>query len=124
MNRVAAQTFTAGGKGTHVAAFLAERAGRAGRVTTTGFLGSDDAAPFEALFRERGIEDRCLRLPGASRVDIKVVDRLGPEGPRGTDINLPGLVVPEAAPRDGLRGRQAGRGRAGAAARRAPPGAP
>ncbi|WP_437534967.1 1-phosphofructokinase [Sorangium sp. So ce726] len=94
VNRVAAQTFTAGGKGINVAAFLA---GRAGRVTATGFLGSDNAAPFEALFRERGIEDRCLRLPGASRVNIKVVDRLGPEGPRVTDINLPGLVVPDAA---------------------------
>lgn len=97
VNRVAAQTFTAGGKGINVAAFLAGRAGRAGRVTATGFLGSDNAAPFEALFRERGIEDRCLRLPGGSRVNIKVVDRLGPEGPRVTDINLPGLVVPEAA---------------------------
>ncbi|WP_433935226.1 1-phosphofructokinase [Sorangium cellulosum] len=94
VNRVAAQTLTAGGKGINVAALLA---GRAGPVTAAGFLGRDNAGPFEALFRERGIQDRCLRLPGGSRVNIKVVDRQGPEGPKVTDINLPGLAVPPEA---------------------------
>ncbi|WP_437625545.1 1-phosphofructokinase [Sorangium sp. So ce1151] len=95
VNRVAAQALTAGGKGINVAALLAGRA--AGPVTAAGFLGRDNAAPFEALFRERGIQDRCLRLPGGSRVNIKVVDRLGPGGPKVTDINLPGLSVPPEA---------------------------
>ena len=91
VNRVTTQTLTAGGKGVNVAAFLA---GRRDAVTATGFLGRDNAAPFEALFRERGIHDRCLRRPGASRCNVKVVDPLS----HGvTDINLPGLDLPPEA---------------------------
>lgn len=91
VNRVASQTLTAGGKGINVAAFLA---GRGETIAATGFLGRDNAAPFEALFAARGIHDRCVRLPGASRVNIKVVDR---PAQKVTDINLPGLVIaPEA----------------------------
>lgn len=93
VNRVAAETLTAGGKGVNVAAFLA---GGPAKVTATGFLGEINAPTFEALFRERGIQDRCLRLPGASRVNIKVVDRAASSV---TDINLPGLKVPEGAMR-------------------------
>lgn len=90
VNRVVAQTVTAGGKGINVAAFLAGTAA----VTATGFLGHDNAAVFEALFAHRGIADRCLRLDGASRVNIKVVDRGdGQGGGSVTDINLPGLAV-------------------------------
>lgn len=91
VNRAVAETRTAGGKGINVAAFLS---GGAQPVTVTGFLGEENAAVFEALFRRRGIRDRCLRLPGNSRVNIKVVDR---EGRSVTDINLPGLHVPAEA---------------------------
>ncbi|HZI14354.1 MAG TPA: 1-phosphofructokinase [Myxococcus sp.] len=91
VNRVAAETRTAGGKGINVAAFLS---GGPEPVTATGFLGEDNIAVFEALFRERRIQDRCLRLPGSSRVNIKVVDR---QGGAVTDINLPGLRVPDGA---------------------------
>ncbi|WP_029009871.1 1-phosphofructokinase [Azospirillum halopraeferens] len=88
VNRAVAETRTAGGKGINVAAFLA---GGPLPVVATGFLGEDNIAVFEALFRRRHIRDRCLRLPGSSRVNIKVVDR---EGRSVTDINLPGLHVP------------------------------
>lgn len=91
VNRVVSETRTAGGKAINVAAFLA---GGPVPVTATGFLGTDNAQVFEALFHERGIQDRCMRLPGASRVNIKVVDR---EGGTVTDLNLPGLRVPEDA---------------------------
>ncbi|MBZ4376859.1 1-phosphofructokinase [Corallococcus sp. AS-1-6] len=91
VNRVVAETRTPGGKGINVAAFLA-RGPRP--VTATGFLGEDSAPLFEALFRERGIQDRCLRLPGSSRVNLKVVDRTGGAV---TDLNLPGPRVPEEA---------------------------
>jgi 1-phosphofructokinase len=91
VNRVASQALHAGGKGINVAAFLA---GRHESITATGFLGRDNAAPFEALFRDRGIHDRCLRLPGASRVNIKVID---PPSQRVTDINLPGLDITKEA---------------------------
>lgn len=88
VNRAVAETRTAGGKGVNVAAFLA---GGPWPVTATGFLGEENAGPFEALFRRRGIRDRFLRLPGTSRVNIKLVDR---DGRSVTDINLPGLRVP------------------------------
>lgn len=87
VNRAVAETRTAGGKGVNVAAFLS---GGPLPVTATGFLGEDNVAVFEALFRRRHIQDRCLRVPGASRVNVKVVDR---EGGSVTDINLPGPQI-------------------------------
>ena len=89
VNRVVAETRTPGGKGINVAAFLA---GGSRPVTATGFLGADNVSLFEGLFRERDIQDRCLRLPGSSRVNIKVVDRTSGAV---TDLNLPGLRIPE-----------------------------
>ncbi|RKH18579.1 1-phosphofructokinase, partial [Corallococcus sp. CA047B] len=91
VNRVVAETRTPGGKGINVAAFLA---GGSRPVTAAGFLGADNVTLFEALFHDRGIQDRCLRLPGSSRVNIKVVDRTSGAV---TDLNLPGLRVPEEA---------------------------
>ncbi|HYH37459.1 MAG TPA: 1-phosphofructokinase [Azospirillum sp.] len=87
VNRAVAETRTAGGKGINVAAFLS---GGPVPVTATGFLGEDNVAVFEALFRRRHITDRCLRVPGASRVNVKVVDRTGGSV---TDINLPGPQI-------------------------------
>ncbi|WP_448207796.1 1-phosphofructokinase [Azospirillum sp. sgz302134] len=89
VNRAVAETRTAGGKGINVAAFLS--AFGSGRpVTATGFLGEDNTGVFEALFRRRRIQDRCLRVPGSSRVNVKVVDR---QGGSVTDINLPGPQI-------------------------------
>jgi 1-phosphofructokinase len=81
----------AGGKGVNVASYLAD----AGVATSaTGLLGSANAAPFEALFTAKGIEDRFVRVPGATRVNIKLVDRS-----RGdtTDVNLPAASAPYPA---------------------------
>ncbi|MCP3142679.1 1-phosphofructokinase [Pyxidicoccus xibeiensis] len=91
VNRVVSETRTAGGKAINVAAFLA---GGPTPVTVAGILGLDNTHLFDALFRERGIHDRLLRLPGSSRVNIKVVDR---EGGAVTDLNLPGLKVSDEA---------------------------
>ncbi|MFP2910579.1 1-phosphofructokinase [Pyxidicoccus sp. 3LFB2] len=91
VNRVVTETRTAGGKAINVASFLA---GGAMPVTASGFLGTDNAQVFEALFRERGIQDRCMRLPGSTRVNIKVVDRAAGSV---TDLNLPGLRIPDGA---------------------------
>jgi 1-phosphofructokinase len=87
VNRVTAHWQHAGGKGLNVAAFLA---GRAGPVWATGFLGRDNAAPFEALLRERGIEDRCVRVAGETRANLKILHGRGGEV---TDLNLPGVQV-------------------------------
>jgi len=87
VNRAVAETHTAGGKGINVAAFLSDGPVP---VTATGFLGEDNTGVFEALFRRRHITDRCLRVLGSSRVNVKVVDR---EGGSVTDINLPGPQI-------------------------------
>ena len=86
VNRVTAQRTRAGGKGVNVAARLAAHGHR---VAATGFLGRDNAAPFEALLADLGIEDRFVRVDGATRVGIKIVD---PDGGGTTDVNFPGLA--------------------------------
>lgn len=85
VNRVAWEAVDAGGKAINVASFLAD-AGLA--VTTTGFLGDVNAEPFDTLFGAKGIRDCCVRLPGSTRVNLKIVD---PTLAQVTEINLPGL---------------------------------
>lgn len=82
----------AGGKGVNVAALLADWS-QALSVSASGFLGAENAGPFEALFRERGIRDEFLRLPGETRLGIKITD---PAAGHTTDFNLPGLRVSPA----------------------------
>ncbi|MDO5290603.1 MAG: 1-phosphofructokinase [Pseudomonadota bacterium] len=80
-----------GGKGINVASCLADWGTPA---VALGLLGQDNAATFEALFAQKGIEDACQRLPGSTRTNIKLVaDDTGDT----TDINLPGPAVPTAA---------------------------
>lgn len=80
----------AGGKGINVAACLADW----GVPTTAlGVLGDDNDGVFGALFYERGIADGCLRKPGRTRTNIKLVEEANGET---TDINLPGLSLREA----------------------------
>lgn len=85
VNRVESTSDRPGGKGINVAAALAEQ-GNA--VAALGFLGRNNEAAFTAFFAARGIEDHCLRLPGSTRVGIKITDPLRHET---TDINFPGL---------------------------------
>lgn len=86
VNRVTSASDRPGGKGINVAAALAEH-GHA--VTALGFLGRNNEAPFTAFFAARHISDRCLRLPGSTRVGIKISDPVRNET---TDINFPGLT--------------------------------
>lgn len=99
VNRVVESRSDAGGKGVNVASFLADLGVE---VTATGFLGADNAAPFENLFRRKRIEDRFVRIAGSTRVGIKIVD-----GQRTTDINFPGLS-PSADDLAELKSRIAG----------------
>jgi 1-phosphofructokinase len=87
VNRVETVHSSAGGKGVNVAARLAESGLR---VAVTGFLGRENPALFEDLFALRAIADRFIRIPGQTRVGIKVVD---PELGQTTDINFPGSQV-------------------------------
>jgi 1-phosphofructokinase family hexose kinase len=63
-------------------------------------LGSANAEPFVELFARKGIEDRCVRLPGRTRVNVKIVDAVLDQV---TDINFPGLA-PAPADLDRLMG--------------------
>lgn len=77
----------AGGKGINVAACLADW----GLPTTAlGVLGEGNDGVFGALFTARGIVDGCLRIPGRTRTNIKLVEENNGET---TDINLPGLAL-------------------------------
>ncbi|MCB4820208.1 1-phosphofructokinase [Roseicella aerolata] len=81
----------AAGKGINVAACLADWGVP---VTATGLLGEANDAPFRALFAARGITDCCVRIPGETRTNIKLLDRAAGAT---TDINLPGTTpAPEA----------------------------
>jgi 1-phosphofructokinase len=96
VNRVQHVLDHPGGKGVNVAASLAALGEK---VTATGFLGRDNSAVFEAFFESKGIEDTFVRLPGATRVGIKILD---PEQSQTTDINFPGLQ-PSVTDLDALR---------------------
>jgi len=91
VHRARAQHAQAGGKGLGVAAVLRALGVP---VVASGWLGRDNAAPFEAEFARRGIADHMLRLAGATRTNIKLSVA---ERGDSTDINLPGLSPdPEA----------------------------
>lgn len=77
----------AGGKGVNVASCLADWGAK---LIVTGFLGEENAGPFEGLFRAKNIADRFIRVPGATRTNLKIVDDTDT-----TDINLDG---PEVSP--------------------------
>jgi 1-phosphofructokinase len=71
------------GKGINVARVLADLDHT---VTVSGFLGQDNAGPFEALFADCGMTDAFVRVPGETRSNIKIAE----DGGRVTDVNGPG----------------------------------
>src|SRR5215471_13025014 len=71
VNRGQMMQFDAGGKGVNVASFLADY-GHATAVT--GFLGQENADVFEQLFARKRIEDHFVRIPGSTRIGVKIVD--------------------------------------------------
>src|SRR5947209_10686270 len=86
VNRGQAMQFDAGGKGVNVASFLADY-GHATAVT--GFLGQENPELFEQLFAQKRIEDHFVRIPGRTRIGVKIVDEANQQT---TDINMPGLA--------------------------------
>lgn len=91
VNYAQAMQFDAGGKGINVASFLAD----AGLTSTvTGFLGQDNAGIFEQFFAQKHIDDQCIRVPGHTRIGVKIVDEANQQT---TDINMPGLLPPSEA---------------------------
>lgn len=91
VHRARSSVTNAGGKGVNVAGCLADWGLK---PVATGLLGRDNAAPFEAFFAAKGIDDRFVRAPGETRTNIKIADLSTADT---TDINLPGLTVDTAA---------------------------
>jgi len=87
VNRVKDDQSDPGGKGVNVAAFLAHLGLR---VTVTGFLGSENQELFFHFFNCNDIEDDFIRIGGATRVGLKIVDD---ETRQTTDINFSGPRV-------------------------------
>jgi len=91
VNRARFMQIEASGKGVNVASFLADN----GIATVaTGYLGQDNANLFEQFFVSKRIEDRFVRIPGRTRINVKIVDAVNQHS---TDLNLPGLTPPEEA---------------------------
>ncbi len=86
VNRGQTMQFDAGGKGVNVASFLADY-GHATAVT--GFLGQENADIFEQLFARKRIDDQFVRIPGRTRIGVKIVDEANQQT---TDINMQGLL--------------------------------
>ncbi len=91
VNRSRAIRFDAGGKGVNVASFLADYGFE---VAVTGFLGEENASIFKHHFARKRIEDRFIRLPGETRINIKLVDEVNQQT---TDVNAPGQIPGEYA---------------------------
>ena len=88
----AADTFAPGGKAVNVARWLAKRGAA---VACGGLLGEDNAMMFEKELAKYGIEDRFVRVPGATRVNEMFVT------PQGSfKVNrpaFPGVGCPDLA---------------------------
>src|SRR6266849_522803 len=91
VNRAQEIRVDASGKGVNVAAFLADY----GHDTAvTGYLGQANADIFEQFFASKGIDDCFVRIPGNTRINVKVVDEVNQQT---TDINMPGQTPPQEA---------------------------
>jgi 1-phosphofructokinase len=91
VNRAQTLKFDASGKGVNVASFLADYGYD---TAVTGYLGQENASIFEQFFGRKGIDDYFVRIPGSTRVNVKVVDEINQQT---TDINTPGQSPPQEA---------------------------
>ena len=91
VQRASAAALTCGGKGVNVAGCLADWGLR---VAATGVLGRANDGAFADFFADKGVADRFVRVPGLTRTNIKIADRVSGET---TDVNLPGLLVSDDA---------------------------
>tara|TARA_R110001583_G_scaffold10601_1_gene48633 strand:- start:6479 stop:7465 length:987 start_codon:yes stop_codon:yes gene_type:complete len=80
----------AAGKGVNVAKVLSDLGAQ---VTVTGFLGCDNEELFRQLFADINAHDEFVRVDGATRINVKLVEKNG----QVSDINFPGIEVSEQA---------------------------
>lgn len=74
------------GKGVNVARVLSDLGST---VCATGFLGYENDAGFVDLFHQTGVVDHFVRVPGACRINVKLVEDSG----EVTDLNFPGVAI-------------------------------
>jgi 1-phosphofructokinase len=91
VNRGQEIRFDASGKGVNVASFLADYGYD---IAVTGYLGQGNSGIFEQLFASKNMQDRFVRIPGDTRINVKVVDEVNQQT---TDINMPGQAPPQDA---------------------------
>src|SRR5436309_7838606 len=91
VNRARTLKFDASGKGVNVASFLADYGYD---IAVTGYLGQANVGIFEQFFASKGIDDCFVRIPGNTRINVKVVDEVNQQT---TDINMPGQPPPQEA---------------------------
>ena len=86
VNQVQHSALEPAGKGVNVAKVLAELGAD---VTVTGFLGIENEAPFSQLFQRINASDKFIRVQGATRINVKLVEA----DSQVSDINFPGVNV-------------------------------
>lgn len=74
------------GKGVNVARVLSDLGLP---VVVTGLLGETNQQPFVELFSQIGVTDQFVRIPGSSRINVKLVEQCA----QVTDLNFPGISV-------------------------------
>lgn len=86
VNRVLKSAFQPAGKGVNVGKVLAQLGAK---VTLTGFLGSRNDADFKELFKRTGMHDEFIRVSGATRINVKIVEKNNIV----SDINFPSIEI-------------------------------
>lgn len=90
VNRVENEQIEPGGKGINVARIIKQLDYD---VTVTGFLGEKNQTYFTDFFEKNGITDKFVRLPGSTRINIKLVDQ---KSNQVSEINFPGQSCTDA----------------------------
>lgn len=68
------EVYSVGGKGLNSANWLSKRGAS---VLTTGLLGKENAADFEAFMHDNNLVDEFIRVPGYSRINVMFVSPSG-----------------------------------------------
>ncbi|MTI12991.1 1-phosphofructokinase [Sansalvadorimonas verongulae] len=88
VNVVERFTLHPAGKGVNVARVLTDLGDS---VAVTGFLGQENDRGFTDLFQQMNSKDNFIRVPGETRINIKLVECHGDV----TDLNFPGVFISE-----------------------------
>jgi 1-phosphofructokinase len=86
LNRIETSNLHASGKGINVAV-VASNLGI--KVTATGILGDVNQRPFVELFSQNNIRDQFIRVPGNTRINVKLIENSN----QTTELNFPGLTI-------------------------------